>query len=107
MYQTSNQYVFLLFNHPFYKLVSLFQATTQVNLNAMPRATAKLGDTTIAETDTWENVEGNVYVRLSPVHLQHSNSNDVVPFIFDQGPVGLAKVRYLDLLPLERDCIVL
>jgi hypothetical protein len=30
----------------------------------MPRATAKIGDKVIAQTDSWENVEGNVYVRI-------------------------------------------
>ena len=30
----------------------------------MPRATAKIGDTIIAEADSWETVEGNVYVRI-------------------------------------------
>lgn len=29
----------------------------------MSRALAKVGDTIIAETDTWETVEGNIYVR--------------------------------------------
>jgi hypothetical protein len=28
----------------------------------MPRAVAKVGDHIIAETDTWEVVEGNIYV---------------------------------------------
>lgn len=29
----------------------------------MPTAKAKIGDVLLAETDVWENVEGNVYVR--------------------------------------------
>lgn len=28
----------------------------------MPRALAKVGDHVIAETETWETVEGNIYV---------------------------------------------
>ncbi|KAL1856145.1 hypothetical protein Plec18170_004014 [Paecilomyces lecythidis] len=31
----------------------------------MPHATAKVGDTVIADTDTWETVEGNVYTDTS------------------------------------------
>ena len=31
----------------------------------MPRATAKFGDTTIADADSWETVEGNVYVCIT------------------------------------------
>jgi len=33
----------------------------------MPRATAKIGDTIIAEADSWETVEGNVYFPLSAI----------------------------------------
>lgn len=29
----------------------------------MPTARAKIGDLVLAETDTWETVDGNVYVR--------------------------------------------
>jgi hypothetical protein len=28
----------------------------------MPRALAKVGDHVVAETETWETVEGNIYV---------------------------------------------
>ena len=34
----------------------------------MPTAKAKIGDVLLAETDVWENIEGNVYVRAEP-HL--------------------------------------
>jgi hypothetical protein len=33
---------------------------------AMPTAKAKIGDVLLAETDVWENVEGNVYVHANP-----------------------------------------
>jgi hypothetical protein len=32
----------------------------------MPTAKAKIGDVLLAETDVWENVEGNVYVHANP-----------------------------------------
>ncbi|KAL1956654.1 hypothetical protein VTO42DRAFT_6904 [Malbranchea cinnamomea] len=36
----------------------------------MPRATAKFRDTVVAETDTWESVEGNVYFPLASIKDQ-------------------------------------
>lgn len=61
----------------------------------MPRATTKLGTTIIAETDTWETVEENVYVRRPPstiIYMKVSKLDIVVPPIRNQRPVRLAKV---------------
>ncbi|KAL4902006.1 hypothetical protein BDW74DRAFT_181163 [Aspergillus multicolor] len=33
----------------------------------MPHATAKIGDHIIAETDTWETVEGNIYFPVASI----------------------------------------
>ncbi|KAL4813150.1 hypothetical protein BDW67DRAFT_168898 [Aspergillus spinulosporus] len=33
----------------------------------MPRAVAKVGDRIIAETDTWETVEGNIYFPVASI----------------------------------------
>jgi hypothetical protein len=30
----------------------------------MPRALAKVGDHIVAQTDSWETVEGNIYVQI-------------------------------------------
>jgi hypothetical protein len=35
----------------------------------MGKATATVNGTIIAETDTWENVEGNVYVCFYSIHM--------------------------------------
>jgi hypothetical protein len=50
----------------------------------MPRAIAKVGDRTIAETNTWEMVEGNIYVSMLPLLLDHPDSR-AVPRLVDQG----------------------
>jgi hypothetical protein len=48
---------------------------------AMPHATAKVNGITVAETDTYEVVDGNVYVRPGPLLLPFP-SYHLVPFQF-------------------------
>ena len=52
----------------FAKIRHLFTktASTPMDPNSAHHATVKVGDTIIAESDTWEKVEGNIYVCGSP-----------------------------------------
>ncbi|GAD95761.1 DUF427 domain protein [Paecilomyces variotii No. 5] len=42
----------------------------------MPRATAKVGDTVVADTDAWETVEGNVYFPPSSINKSFFSKTD-------------------------------
>ncbi|KAL3476690.1 hypothetical protein BJX99DRAFT_227538 [Aspergillus californicus] len=50
----------------------------------MGRAVAKVGDQVIAETDTWETVEGNIYFPFSSIRdtsiLQDSDTSTFCPW---------------------------
>jgi hypothetical protein len=43
--------------------------STSLGPNDTHHAVVKVGDTVIAESDTWEKVEGNIYVSSSPFSL--------------------------------------
>jgi hypothetical protein len=43
----------------------------------MPHATASVNGVVVAETDSWEVVDGNIYVRLTTLHLQSVLTNTV------------------------------
>ncbi|OXV09999.1 hypothetical protein Egran_02239, partial [Elaphomyces granulatus] len=45
----------------YYILFNYLQPSIKALFLTMPHATARVGDTIIAETDVWETVEGNIY----------------------------------------------
>lgn len=79
----------------------------------MPHATATFNGQVVAESDTYQTVEGNIYVRipqftsdLFSLHYQLMTATKVSPFLADF-PISLHTKYPDDLLPLERDSVVL
>lgn len=73
----------------------------------MGRAIAKVNGTTIAVTDKWETVEGNVYVPSSRPTTKHNLTNGSVSPRFYFGQVDLFRL-YLDhQVPLEGNFFLL
>lgn len=73
----------------------------------MVHASATFNGKVIAETDSYEFVEGNVYVRLRVIqYLLTVLTSQAVPCLFSR-PVSLVKGEIDYSLPLERACILL
>lgn len=72
----------------------------------MPHATATFNGQVIAETDTWENVEGNIYVRMNTLYPRMTILTEKVPSRLRQ-PVDADRYKYPHALPMERRSFLL
>jgi hypothetical protein len=90
-----------------------YQAAYSNQPRNMPRALAKIGDHVVAETETWETVEGNIYVYrpclLSTVvgFCLGPRSRCTVPTVGDQRSEPPPALGFVHLLLMEGLCFVL
>ena len=74
----------------------------------MPHATATFNGKVIAETDTWEFVEGNVYVHISRVSGLHPQVLTRIKVPTQQRrPIGPLQSHFNHRLSMEGDSIIL